>query len=141
MILVKDCYCNVLAVIAGIIFAVAAGILFSGGGFVGITIALWIAFGLAVLTLLILVYCIVEASDLRCSALKEYLCVLGTPLLIGILGTLVTSLIALSITLTPAAISSVVLVALTAFFLAFMLIVLFCYLGFVARSACPRTNP
>ncbi|HKM21231.1 MAG TPA: hypothetical protein VJZ01_04240 [Lachnospiraceae bacterium] len=141
MILVKDCYCNVLGVIGGLIFAVAAGIIFSGGGLVGINVALWIILGLAVLTLLILVYCLVEASDIRCSALKEYLCVLGTPILIGTLGTITTSLIALSITLTPAVISSVILVAIAAFFFAFMLIVLFCFLGFVGRAACPRSNP
>lgn len=110
-----------LSIIISILFGAIIGILFAFGFIPGIVIATWISFGLAVLTLIFLVTGVFLGAVTRSQILWRCLRAKTEFLLVGIVGTLITSLAALSIILLPS-ISVIILVAIGAFFFALMII-------------------
>ena len=128
--------CSCIGVILSIIFGAAIGVLFAFRYIPAIVVSAWIAFGLGVLTLILLTIGVFFAGISMPNVLSKCLCLNGTCLLVGSIGTIIMALAALSISLTPAFISIIVLVALGAFFFALMLISLIATISCIICKAC-----
>lgn len=83
----------------------------------GIVAALWIAFGIGVgaLLLVILLAAFVKGREEWC------ICENGTCIAVGAIGTIISTIIGLSITITTGVVAIAVLLGITTFFLAFTL--------------------
>lgn len=118
----KQSTCNYgSAVLLSIILGVGTAVLFSLGFLTGIANALWIAFGVSagVLGLFLILTSVLSVSPFAC--FKKALRLFGGNVVIGSVGTLVTSLAALSVTLVVASTISAIVVFLVAAFFFFML--------------------
>lgn len=127
----KRCWftgCGFLGVFISIIVGAAVGVLFAFSLIPFITTVVWIAFGLGVLTLIFLITGVFLSATSRSETLIK--CTKrNTPcLLAGIFGTIITSIVALSIVLTPALILVITFVAILAFFVSLMFIALIGYI-------------
>lgn len=111
-----------ITVLVGVIVATIIALLFAFNYIPGITTALWVVFGFAVLNLIFLVVGHFSASLFRYSILGNCLCCKSTILLVAIIGTIILSLIALSITLVITDVASIVLIALVGFFATMMVL-------------------
>ncbi|NCA67894.1 MAG: hypothetical protein EOM87_07525 [Clostridia bacterium] len=105
------------------------GVLFAFGLIPFIQIAVWIAFGLSVLTLILLVVGVLLGAVTAPGILSKCLCNNLVCLLVGIFGTLLVSLAALSIVLTPAFVLVTALVALGAAFFTILIISIICFIA------------
>ena len=114
--------CGCLGVVISAIFGIIAGVLFAFGFIPFVLTTAWIVLGLAVLTLLILVGTVIAVNARECSDLSKCLCKNGACLLTGVVGTILTSIVSLSVVLDVASVPVIVLVAVVAFFFALMLI-------------------
>lgn len=113
--------CGCFGVQLALVFGAVVGILFAFGLIPGIVTAAWIAFGLAVLLLIFLIAALLTVSDrsrILCKCLRKNICCL----LIGIIGSIILTIIALSIVLIPTVTLIAAIVALAAFFFALMII-------------------
>lgn len=110
----RDCDC-VLGVIISLFLGVIIGVLFYFSLIPTITTALWIAFGLAALALVLIV-------GISIFGTPKCVCGNGKCLLAGIIGTLVTATISLSLTLTATSVIYAIIVGLTGFFFSLLLI-------------------
>lgn len=128
--------CGCISVAVSIVFAVIAGVMFSFGNIPNIVTAVWISFGLAVLFLILLVAGCFIAANKKSSLLAPCACSSGGCLLAGIIGTIVTALTALSITLNIEAISIIVLISLGAFFTALMIIAATVFIICIINELC-----
>lgn len=113
-----------IAVTIGIVFGAVIGILFAFIPIPFMGTAIWIAFGLGVLALVALIIEIfiagVTAPNVSSKCLHK-----GTGLLlVGAIGTIISSIVALSITLTPTLIAVITIIAIVAFFFALMVVAL-----------------
>ena len=122
----KSCICGgckLVGTILGIIVGVIIGIIFSLGYTSLIATGIWIAFGLATFFLLyILGALLFGLCSGSCSIIVS--CIrqnLGC-LLTGIVGTILTTLAALSVSLDTASIAIILLVGLGAFFFTFLIV-------------------
>lgn len=108
----KDCGC-LLGLVISAILGVIVGFLVYTTEIVGITTAIWIAFGLAVgaVVLLAILSVVTRGKTERC------ICNNGTCLAIGAVGTIITTIIALAITVTTGVIGIAVLIGLVVLFL------------------------
>lgn len=122
--------CSCTGVLICILFGAAIGILFAYNFIPGIVTATWIAFAMGVLTLIFLMATIVSTALNPSRALTRCLSKNTTCLLVGTFGTIISSLAALSIVLTPIFISIITLVAIGAFFFALSVI------GIIAILSC-----
>lgn len=125
--------CGILGVVLSIIFGVVIGLLFSLGFIPFIVTAAWISFGLSVFILGFLLIYVLVAGITKCNALIKCLSNNTTCLLVGIIGTLISSIAALAIVLSTEFISVAVLVGIGAFFFALMLTGL---IGFINCVLC-----
>lgn len=128
--------CSCIGIIISIIFSVIIGLLFAFGFIPGIVISTWIAFGLSILTLIFLMLLVLTNAAKPSEALKKCLCNNTACLLTGIFGTIISSLAALSIVLTPEFISVIVLVAIGAFFFMLMIIGLIAIISCIVCNFC-----
>lgn len=113
--------CSTWGIIISVIFAAAVGILYGMGNVPNIETSVWIAFGLGVLTLVFEFVGVDLASINPETSLYKCLYNEINCLLVGSVGTIVSSLVLLSITLTTTILVDV-LVAIDAFFFAEMVI-------------------
>jgi len=104
------------------ILAIIVGVLFYFNYIQNIVASVWIAFGLGVLNMIFLVIMVLFASLNERSTLSKCLYKKGTCYLAGIIGTIVFTLISLSMDFDFYLISKVIFVGSAAFFLAFMII-------------------
>lgn len=123
-----SCGCGCIALFISAILGAVAGVLVYFNLLPAITTAVWIAFGLGVLGLIILVSALFLASTNPSHALTRCLCKRGICLLVGSIGTIVAALCALSIVLAPLSIATAILVSIAAFFLFLMIIALISFL-------------
>jgi len=135
--LCDDGYSTFLEIIFSIVLGAAIGVLFALNLIPNITTALWIAFGLAVLNLVSLAAGLRTASIFKKTPLARCLCCRGDIFLAGIIGTIITALVALSIVLVTTAIPIIILIAFAGFFTALMftqhVLILSCLIG----GTCP----
>jgi len=123
--------CSCLGVGISILVGAVVGVLFAFGLIPFITTIVWVVFGLAVLTLIFLVAGIFLSATGCCKSEALQKCTIrNTPcLLAGIIGTIISAIIALSIVLTPALIVVIVFIAILGFFFSLMIIGLIAYLS------------
>lgn len=115
--------CSWLSLLISVIIGIAAGYIFSLGLFPGIIgVTARIALRLGVLTIGFVLASLVACGLLWTNQIKE--CFSGdiSGLVLGALGTVVVTLIILSIALSPASLVSAILVGLGAFFVTLMII-------------------
>ena len=126
-----NCNCIIKTIIS-VIIGIIIGILFYFAFIPSIVIALWIAFGISIFSLILLVVVSVFGKEKT----EKCICKNGKCLAIPILGTIATSIAAISITLTAYVISRAILIALWGFFFAFLLINLLTFLICLTKSNC-----
>lgn len=129
-----------ITVLVGVVVATIIALLFAFDYIPGIVTALWVVFGFAVLNLIFLVVGQFSASLVRYSILGNCMCCKSAILLVSIIGTIVLSLIALSITLVITEIASIVLIALVAFFATLMVLASIWLLRCVLCGLCRRDD-
>ncbi len=117
-----SCGCGTAGTILGIILGVIVGVLFALGLTPLILSGIWVAFsiGIASLAFVLILAAFTGCSDSCCSVekclIKKLKC-----LLIGILGTILTTLALVSISLEISSIVVTIIVALATFFLIFLI--------------------
>lgn len=131
--------CNSLnyigSIALSIIFGIIVGALFFMGFITGIETVIWIVFGLAVLNyILFLMIDLLDSEHLRTCKCK-YL----TGIFVGIIGTIILSIVALGIVLSVGSIISSIVAAIGGFFVAFMFINILLFLLCLNRN-CPRCS-
>lgn len=128
--------CCLVGVIISVVIGIAVGLLFAFGFIPNIVTSVWIAFGLSVFTLIVLITAMLVAACCESDALKKCLRKNVLCLLVGIIGTLVTALVALSITLITSSIIVAIIMGLGAFFASLMLIALISFILCVVGNLC-----
>jgi len=123
--------CGFVGIPVSIVIGIIVGILFAFEFIPGIETAAWIAFGLGVLGLIILVAAVFVAVSTESRALTRCLQLNVNCLLTGIWGTILSGLAALSIELTPGSILIAVLVGIGAFFFSLMIVSLILFILYV----------
>ena len=116
--------CCIIGVLLSLIIGVIIGILFYLGYIPNITTAVWIAFGLAAFSLIILIAAAFLAVYTNSKYLSRCLKHNIICLIAGIWGTLISALAALSIVLNTNYVSVAILVGISAFFTSLSLIAL-----------------
>ncbi len=105
----KQNCCNfTTSLIVSIIVGIGVSVVFSLGFLASIVTALWIAFGFSVLSVVALLVLAPLSSMNKSMALRKCLCYYGKPLVIGSIGTLIASLIALTLILSIASAVSII---------------------------------
>jgi len=122
--------CGCVGLIISIVFGALIAVLYSFGLIPNLIIAAWIAFGLAVLTLIFLVSGVFLAAVSSSRALRKCLYRNATCLLAGIIGTIIATIAVLLIDIIPATIAVLIVVSIAAFFFALMII------GLIALIQC-----
>lgn len=125
-----------IGVLISIVVAIIVGVLFALNNIPLITTAAWIAFGLSVLSLIFLILGAFISALTLPNSLSMCLCKHVVGLLVGIIGTLVFTIIALSIVLCPLVISNVIIVALGTLFFTFLLIELISFIVCIICKSC-----
>ena len=118
-----NCTCLVIGIALSVIFGIIIGIIFYLGLVPLITTGIWIAFGVAVLALVFLLSSVLFTARVK---VFKCLCLSLGALLIGILGTILTAVGALSITLVTGSILIAILIGLGALFFGLVLAALTC---------------
>ena len=127
-----NCNCRCRCICAALVVSAILGVLTAFLQITGVitvtTTFLWVAFGIAVVSLGVLVLavsgCCQESSPCRCLALNG--------VLVGILGTILLSLILLAVGIVATSVVSAILVGLLLFFLSLELSSTACYVRTVA---------
>ncbi|MDQ5983476.1 MAG: hypothetical protein RUMPE_00500 [Eubacteriales bacterium SKADARSKE-1] len=131
----KECRaCGCIGILTSLVFGALVGVLFAFSLIPNIVISVWIAFGLAVLSLIILIVAAFLASSERYGALVKCLCINGKCLLAGTIGTIIIALAALSIVLTPVFVSITILLSIGAVFFALMIISIICLISCIINA-------
>ncbi len=120
-----------------IVFGVLVAVLFNLGLIPGITTIVWIVFGLSVLALILLVWGGYLSAVSIPGILRICISRNGVCLLAGIIGTLISAIIALSITLVTSSILITVFIGIAAFFFALMIIALIALLRCIIVNLFP----
>jgi len=134
----RNCCCNAcscIGIIISILLATIVGVLFAFGLIPAIVVSAWIAFGIGVFVLIVLIAGLYLAAVNPRSALSKCLCQNAICMLIGSIGTIVTALAGLSILLIIC-IPVIVLVAVGAFFLSLLLQSLICFIICLVKKMC-----
>ncbi|OGO90673.1 MAG: hypothetical protein A2Y17_02985 [Clostridiales bacterium GWF2_38_85] len=132
----RVCSCSCLSIVLSIIIGAIVAILFAFDLIQFLEVIIWITFGLSVLALIILYYVAVIAAREQSSPLIRCLCRNILCLIISAFGTLILSIVGLSIILVPELIASIIIVALLFFFFALLLISLIAFLLCLLFSLC-----
>ncbi len=127
--------CATTGTVLGIIFGIIVGALFAFGYTPLIVTGIWIVFGLAAAVLLYIMGVILLSSCDSCCKLYYCLCRNIKCLLVGAIGTLISTLAALSIVLLISVTAMVVLIAVGAFFFVFMITGLVYFIRCVVRCS------
>lgn len=115
------CGCGIIGTVLGIIFGIIVASLFAAGSTPLIVTAIWIAFAVAGATLILLMIMLPISACGTCMRLVICLKRSLTCLLIGTIGTVVTSIAALAIVLEITAMSMIFLIGLGTFFFTMLL--------------------
>lgn len=126
--------CSFFGVITSILVGAIVGVLYALCFIPSITIAVWIAFGLGVLTLIFLVTGVFLAAVCQSCSLIRCLCRNSSYLLVGIIGTIISAIAALSIFLNHFCIPAIIVIALGAFFFTLMIFGLINFITCVIRK-------
>ncbi len=128
-----NCNCNcIIRAIIGAIIGIIIGILYYLAFIPSIIVAIWIAFGISILSLIILAIISVFGREKT----ERCVCKNGKCFTISIIGTIVTSIAALGITLATGVISRAILIGLGGFFFAFLLVNLTEFLICLTKANC-----
>lgn len=128
--------CSCLGLIISIVLGAVVGVLFALGFIPFIVTAAWIAFGISVFALAFLLVAVIVGGATGPNMLTRCLCRNIPCLLAGIIGTLITSIAALSIVLNPVFVSVAALVALGGAFFTLLLIALIDFITCFCRHFC-----
>lgn len=132
----KQNSCNsITASIISVILGISLSVLFSLSLIPNVIFSLWIALGLSILSLVVLFFIIPLADFNNFSSLKKCTCVFGKSLIIGTLGTLVSTIAALSLAIvinTPL----IIIFFLIGFFFSFLLISIIQFLWCIITNNC-----
>ncbi|MEA4895719.1 MAG: hypothetical protein VB064_10715 [Oscillospiraceae bacterium] len=129
-----------LSVLVAVIAATIVALLFAFDMIPSIVTVLWIMFGFAALMLIFLVVGLFASSLGWRSILGCCLCCNGSVLLAAIIGTIITTIIALSITLVITDIFAIVLIALATFFVALLVLEFIQLLSCLLNGVCCRCD-
>lgn len=124
--------CLTVGIIAGIISGIAAALLFFFGIVSNLTIALWVAFGVGIFTLLA-AFTTAILTPVWIS--RRCFCRSKNALLIGGTGLVITTVIALSASIFSGSIFSAVLIGLVTFFLVLSITALVCFILCITRCS------
>lgn len=117
----KNCVCgscSLSGIIWSIIGGIAAGVLFYLGYITAIAVGIWIAFGIAAFSLIfILSSSFLSSCNEACARFAHCLRKNLKCMLIGIIGTIIFSIVALSISLTTTAVPTIIVGLLVLFFI------------------------
>ncbi|HAN21651.1 MAG TPA: hypothetical protein DCP51_08280 [Clostridiales bacterium] len=130
--------CSCLGVVISLIFGTLVAVLFALNLIPLINTVVWIVFGLAVLILLLLVLGVFLGAVTLSGALRKCLCKNALCLLTGVIGTIISAIVALSIVLNPALILVVIFTGILAFFFALMTIGLIAFIKCIICMLCSR---
>lgn len=126
--------CGSIGIVISVVIGALVAVLFNLGFIPGITTVVWVVFGLSVLTLILLVWGAYLSAVSIPGVLRICVSRNGICLLAGIIGTLISAIIALSIVLVPASILITIFIGIFAFFFALMII------GLIALLRCIIVN-
>lgn len=127
------CNCNCITrAIIGVIIGIIIGVLFYFAFIPSIVIALWIAFGISIFSLILLALVSIFGKEKT----EKCVCKNGKCLAISIIGTITTSVAALGVTLVAGVISRAILIGLWGFLFAFLLINLLAFFICLTKSNC-----
>lgn len=131
--------CGCVGLLISVVFAAVIAILYAFGILAGaIATVVWIAFGFAVLGLILLFVALLQgATDDSASPLRFCLCRNTSCLLAGIIGTLLTTIIALFLNVVEVSIAGIVIIAIGSFFFALLIIGIIYFISCVVCRACP----
>ena len=131
--------CGCINIVISVVLAIVVGVLFFFRLIPGIAIAIWVVLALAILNLIFLIAALfIASSEHKHSALTKCLCSHGICFLVGIIGTIVLCLVAISIPLIPTLIPVVIIVAIGTFFAAFMATQLIALVRCIICRLCSR---
>lgn len=122
----------VLSVIVGLVLS----ILCSFCCIAQTAVLLWISFGLALTVLFTVTFILTMLTDERGSPVRKCLCPYGRCILSGVIGTIVSTIAGLAITLLTTGIISVIVFFLVGAFLTLMLTTFFQFIFCVLRKTC-----
>lgn len=132
--------CSCFGIIISILVGAAVGILFAFDLIPNIVTVMWIIFGIAAAALLFYVLGVILGAVTAPNALSRCLCSNNTCLLVGIIGTLVSAIVALSITLDFTLIAVITVVAIVAFFFTLMVIGIISLLSCITCRVCSHPD-
>ena len=129
--------CGVLGTVLGIIFGVIIAIFFSLGFTPLILTGIWVAFALGATVLIyVIVSGLINSGNEIMSMTGSCFCKYTKCLLIGSIGTVLSALAAVSITLDIAVTAIVVLIGIGVFFFVFMISALISYVMCLIKKSC-----
>lgn len=122
----------ILSVIVGLVLS----ILYSFCCIAQTAIILWISFGLALTVLFTVTFILAMLTDERGSPIRKCMCTYGTCIISGVIGTIVSTIAGLAITLLTTGIISVIIFFLVGAFLTLMLTSFFQFIFCVLKKTC-----
>lgn len=131
----KNCNCIIISAISAVL-GIIAGVITYFVAIPGIITAIWLAFGLSAGILVLVTYLLTRIERNQAKCLCEYTYCLP----IGIIGTILTAILALAIGIVVGSISRAILVGLG---LAFTLTTLFSFIGLIIclmKTRCTRQD-
>ena len=131
---------NAIAIILSVVIGLGISVLFGLSLIPNAIFALWIAFGLSILSLIALLFLIPLAGFNNFSSLKKCMCEYSKNLIVGTIGTLVTTIAALSLTLTVST-ALIIIFFLIGTFLSLLIISLTQFLWCLINSDCCKCMP
>lgn len=130
--------CSCISILIAVLFGVAIGILFFFDLIPAAIVTTWIAFGVAIFALAVLIIGVLFAAASSSGALIRCLCSNAVCLLVGIIGTLITTIIALSIDLATGVVGIALLFGVGAFFFLLTVIALIALILCIVCRLCSR---
>lgn len=136
----QNSYNSILGLVVSVIIGIGLSVLFTFSLIPNVIFALWIAFGLSVLSLIALLVLIPMVGFNNFSSLKKCVCANGRSLIIATLGTFITTLIALSLSLVVNT-ALIIIFFLIGTFFAFLLISIAQFLWCLINKDCCKCVP
>ena len=124
------------ALILSVILGIGLAVVYSFGFIAQTAVVLWIAFGLALTVLFTVTFILTMLTDERGSPVRKCLCTYGRCILSGVIGTIVSTIAGLAITLLTTGIISIIIFFLVGAFLTLMLTTFFQFIFCVLRKTC-----
>lgn len=124
------------ALFLSVIVGVVLSILYSFCYIAQTAVLLWISFGLALTVLFTVTFILTTLTDERGSAVRRCLCPYGRCILSGVIGTIVSTMAGLAITLLTTGIVSIIIFFLVGAFFTLMITTFFQFIFCVLRKIC-----